>query len=516
MGFSCLMILLASTVSYGGVVYGQKSNLTIEMFEGVKEGDSIRFYFVLSDRQGHDGQAHLKILDNVGTVLFEEGFEVRANDYTDYMYALTGTTIGKAYEWYVRFGEIKKGIGDALGYGKAQFQFTTGGKELNAKASVEIPSFSEKETIAVYENRYMKTSTLVDQKVVKGDFEVTLVRLGYYRHLQYETFGDEVTDFRVDIKVKNIGSEEETFGTYNAAIVIGSSQYDASFGSKLDVYNMRPGVIREGYLLFETPTTLSGIGQVIVGSYYSYPEGEIEYKFTFDFDNLTKEISFVPKVQKLKVRIDKSSYLMGESVKISGKVLEVSSAGGSVVVLNSKGEVYSRFEFHPNADGSFVTQFELKESRMAIPGVWKVKVSYLSEASEATITVNAKAPTKPLVEKEEEKLVKLKMTARQKGDSVLVRAKSSALSQGEIYELHLTFDNGNIKSVKPPRGWDFEIDKETRTIELFTDDNPLKPGKSIRFKVQTDATQLSGSWVALDEDAVEVASGSMKARLARA
>lgn len=107
------------------------------------------------------------------------------------------------------------------------------------------------------------------------------------------------------------------------------------------------------------------------------------------------------------------------------------------------------------------------------------------------------------------------MSARQKADSVLVRAKSSSLSQVDVYELHLTLQSGVIKSVKPPRGWDFDIDRDSNTIELFTDDVPLKASKSIRFKIQTDASQLSCSWIGLDEDANEVASGNMKARLAR-
>lgn len=397
---ACLVILLTSILGYGGLASAQKK-LSVQTFQGVKEGDVIRFYFILNDGEAYDGQAQFKILDNAGNILYQDEFDVKASDYKDYVYQLTGTSAGKAYEWYVQFNQINKGVADILGYGKAQLQFTTSGQTLSAEAAVEIPAITKEQTIAAYENSYVKKATPVDKTITKGYFQVTLVRVGYYKHLEYDTWGDEVTDFRADIKVKNIGSEEETFSTYDAAIIIGNSQYDAKlFRSKFDGYNLRPGIVREGYLIFETPITLKGQGEIIAGSYYNYPEGEIEYKFSFDFDNLTKEVpslQLVPKLEKMKIRIEKSSYVIGETVKISGKVHEVSSARGSIVIINPKGEVYSSLEFYPNSDGNFVTQFELKESRFAIAGVWKVKASYLSEAAETSITVSIPHKVEPII-----------------------------------------------------------------------------------------------------------------------
>ncbi len=92
-------------------------------------------------------------------------------------------------------------------------------------------------------------------------------------------------------------------------------------------------------------------------------------------------------VKKVTVNTDKPSYTMGETVKIYGKVSEVAQSGGTVVIFNPDGRVYTNFAFHPKSNGNFTAQFELKENRLAIPGGWKVEIVYLSDAVETTITV---------------------------------------------------------------------------------------------------------------------------------
>ncbi len=143
---------------------------------------------------------------------------------------------------------------------------------------------------------------------------------------------------------------------------------------------------------------------------------------------------------------------------------------------------------------------------------------YTHSKHEITITGTKLVPEVPIPEKgkqkEVAKEVKIRLNARQKGDTVLVTAKSFSLSKVDIYGLHLILNNGNVKSLYAHKGWNFGIDEKTNTVKLFTHENPIKPGKSIRFKIQIDSTQFSCSWVALDKDLNEVASGSMKARLA--
>jgi hypothetical protein len=137
-----------------------------------------------------------------------------------------------------------------------------------------------------YENQYLQSAKICSNDCIRtdGSFEVTLVRWGYFTHLKYDTWGDEVTEYRVDIKVKNIGSEQESFSIYDSAMIVGTSQYSYSYESNFDGSNIYPGIIKEGYLVFENvPANLAGSAQLIVGKYYAgYPIGYITYSFTVD------------------------------------------------------------------------------------------------------------------------------------------------------------------------------------------------------------------------------------------
>ncbi len=103
--------------------------------------------------------------------------------------------------------------------------------------------------------KYLSTSKEINKTIREHPFEVTLKRVGYFTHLKYDKWGDEVTHFRVDIQVKNIDYEIRSFSYMKAAIVIGSEQYDVLWlDSEFDGYDIRPNVIKEeGYLLFDIP-----------------------------------------------------------------------------------------------------------------------------------------------------------------------------------------------------------------------------------------------------------------------
>ncbi len=519
---SSLIILLTSSLAYGHITFGQESKLNIQLFQGVKEGDSIRFYFVLNDGAAHDGTVYFKIMDDIGSILYENEFQIKADDYKDYQFKLTGVSIGKAYEWYVKFDDIKKGIANSIGYGKASLKFTTNGQILTADTTVEIPHYTGEEIATMYEDQYMKTSKVVNQHVSQGNFDVTLVRLGYYKHLEFGSWGKEIKDFRADIAVKNIGAETDSFFTTEAAIVIGSSQYNVSYESKFDGSDIRPGVVKEGYLIFNIPGELSGVGDVIIGKYYSYPNN-IEYKFNFDFDSLktqapSSETPAQPsEVPKSWIKTDKMEYTDTEKICYSGfanpenakftAILESAKTGYYIQVNDANGGSFK---------GCFKALNEVGEWKVVLFGSFTIitVAEYTFHTIKSTVApVPAPAPQPTL--KSAENMVNLRIIARQNGDSVLVRVTSSPKSQVDVYELHLTLNAGKAISVKPPRGWNFDLDEKTNTIELSTDDNPLKPGKSIRFKAETDASPLSCSWVALDKDLNDVASGTMKARLAR-
>lgn len=259
----------------------------IFMFMCEKEGDLIRFYFSFNDKKAYDGEVFLTVLDNANKTVYSNRFSVKASQYLDYVYKITGQPIGKAYEWKVPFNSIQKGFSKT---GTAHITFTTiNGKTLTADTVLlEIPSYTPEEIKQLYENQYLQFAKSIGQTIAKGDFEITLVKVGYFTHLNYDTSGDEITDFRADVKVKNIGAQSETFGSYDAAMVVGSSQYSRSYRSVFNGDNIYPGVIKEGYILYENvPKNLSGRVKIIVGSAYWHSIDYLSSEnilYTFDIE----------------------------------------------------------------------------------------------------------------------------------------------------------------------------------------------------------------------------------------
>jgi len=239
----------------------------IDLFDGVKEGSLIRFYFVFDDRIGHDGKVNLKIIDNSDKTVYTSLFDVKSSQFVDYQFQLTGEPIGKAYEWKVSYSSIQKGMSSM---GNAYLTFITqNGKNLNADTTLfDLPSYTQEEIEQLYENQYFETAKTIDQTLTEGDFEVTLAKAGYFKYLNYDK---EIRYFRADIKVKNIGSESKSFNSYDAAMIIGSNQFSASYRSEFEGINIYPGVIKEGYLLFEdVPENITGEVKIIAGSAFWY------------------------------------------------------------------------------------------------------------------------------------------------------------------------------------------------------------------------------------------------------
>jgi hypothetical protein len=304
-------------------------------FYGVKEGDYVKFYFDFNDNKRYDGTVHLTIVDKVGTVLYEDTFYVTAKDYQ-------GSLFYSYYEWYVSFDKIKKGIG-SYGYGTAYLTFLMpDGTKLEDSDTVEIPTLSEEEIIAMYEERYLSTSKEINKTLKIYPLEVTLKRIGYFTHLKYDTWGDEVTRFRVDIQVKNVGNNEHSFWYYNAAVVIGSKQYDVLLSeSKFDDSSIKPNVIREGYLLFDIPKTeLRGIGYIDVGKILF---GVESYIFNINFTTMSpiEEGKIVEKVHngKRAVMLTLENYT---DAKINKIHLHAVYDKGTEKIITAKTKDFSR------------------------------------------------------------------------------------------------------------------------------------------------------------------------------
>jgi len=250
----------------------------IGSFSVYKDGDVYKVSFNLKDKDDkwvtEDGHVSFKILDKWNEIVYEKEFDIKSSDFKEFW----------EYKWTISFSEVRKSV---YGTGKAILTFRTiANRNLNATDDyVDIPKYSDEEIKAIYENQYLQSAKIVGETITKGNFEVTLVRIGYFTHLAYD---EKETYFRADIKVKNIGNEIESFYTSDAAMITGSSQYSYSYRSEFEGSDIYPGVIKEGYILYkDVPKGLSGQVKIVVGSVFGYEISALRWMnilYSFDIE----------------------------------------------------------------------------------------------------------------------------------------------------------------------------------------------------------------------------------------
>jgi hypothetical protein len=243
-----------------GVLTNAKPPANINTFASAKEGELIRFYFMLEDEDGvntiSEGYVKMEIFDDSNNPLYYQEFDVKESDFVDYGFKLTGTGIGKAYEWRVPINDIEESK-STYGFGRAVLTFVTPQyNTLSAEDTlVQIPTYSEEELEDMEEEDYENSCTLVNKKISKGNFEITVAKAGFFENSEW---GVTNQYFRVDMGVKNVGSESDYFTPLGLAIIDSQNiQYEYTYGGTLDVFStIHSGVTKKGYLLFENvPTT---------------------------------------------------------------------------------------------------------------------------------------------------------------------------------------------------------------------------------------------------------------------
>jgi len=259
-----------------------KTPVNIPQFISVREGELIRFYFLLEDKDGvftvSDGEVRIEIFDDLNKTLYYDEFEVKSSEFVDYVYQLTGTVLGMVYEWRIHIDEIDKGT-SVLEFGKATLTFTTtDGETLNAEDTlVSIESYDEEDYEAEYEN----WATSINKKLIKGNFEITVSKVGYFYNL---LLGETEQYFRVDMEAKNVGDESEYFLPSGLVIIDSQNiQYENTYLGTLDfISTIYPDVTKKGYLLFEgvpkTETSLRLLFEL------GYDENFNPYMFEFNID----------------------------------------------------------------------------------------------------------------------------------------------------------------------------------------------------------------------------------------
>jgi len=265
----------------------------ITQFVIFKEDDLLKARFSLEDENlaptSSDGTVMIEIFDDQNTSLYKREFTVEKDDFKTYKLVLTGEMI-LAYAWTIPFSDIKKGISRGLGLGTAKLTFVTWeGRILIAEELVEIPVFTEEEIKTMYEDKYLQSALTVNQALRWGNLILSVVRMGYYTHLKYETWGDLVTDFRVDIKVKNVGTGKELFHIFDIVIIDDlNNQYNVdSSRSEFESGDIYPGVTVEGYLIFDDVPETTNIAKLIIHNIYIFDfEKDETYTLMEMYENL--------------------------------------------------------------------------------------------------------------------------------------------------------------------------------------------------------------------------------------
>jgi len=301
------VLLVSGCTSSGNVVkYADSNSQSTDSAEAVKsvdifgiptaknwdadpEDDGIEITIEPKDMNGNlveaAGTVEVSLYENTGTVLEQKrGVKIAA-----WALTITEDDYGFMSSNDLRM-EFPNNMPKSLyGSGIIVVKFTTkqtesGGYQIfetEGDWGVSIPQYTEEEINQIYENRYLESAKNIGQTKTLGSFEVTIVRVGYFTRLY---LGEEKTDFRVDIKVKNRLDMENSFYTMGAALIAGEKQYDSSlFDSHFDGTNIYPGVVKEGYIVFEgVPKNLKGQVNIIVGKAFGYNYNTDTFGFMVD------------------------------------------------------------------------------------------------------------------------------------------------------------------------------------------------------------------------------------------
>lgn len=201
---------------------------------------------------------------------------------------------------------------------------------------------------------------------------------------------------------------------------------------------------------------------------------------------------------------DKTSYSVGETVKISGNVT-IPGKELSIYVINPNG-INFKFIEPDIQERKFSAELKLIESKVTIVGIWSVKLEYGDYSTVIHFEVGNKAPPEPSPQIKGE---------LQRGDvsvAMKITKKLTLLSiknNGEfpVFALEIKASDGTIRFVKV-KDWDREkID--TRTVSIHTDDKPVIKGRNILALLLLDNKGSGLEWKAYDANRNVISSGAL-------
>jgi len=244
----------------------------IKLFASAKEGEVIRFYFLLGDANRRnavgDGYVKFEILNDLDNSLYYREFDVEASEFVNYYNDRTNQYMGKAYEWRVPVKAINKSV-PSLNYGRAILTFITPtGERLSAEdTAVEIPTYSKKELEQMTEEESEKNSESILPEAESDNFKVKIIN---YEFFTSQSSFDRRPSVRVYFEV--YAKKPGYFNIGDAEVVDSDGKlYNRGFNSMPVEGHFKEGDTKTGFLNFKSifkniPETKE-LSKIYIGDY---------------------------------------------------------------------------------------------------------------------------------------------------------------------------------------------------------------------------------------------------------
>ncbi len=248
---------------------------SITNFAVAQNNNSLRVRFSLVDESHKyvsvDGVVSVEILDEYGDILFLESFPVKKDDFKLRTFILTKQKF-LAYSFDIPKSKINK---SASQNGTIHLLFEMKDRTLEASTVITgLSTYTDEELMKINDERFSQSSVRVGQKLKRGNFEVNVLRIGFFK-----PFGSKNTYFRVDLYAKNIGNTSDYFSPSDIILTDdtgGTHQVVDSEGFN-SFSELKPGQYEKGFLIFDNvPQTTQSIklsfylGQEVNGAPYSF------------------------------------------------------------------------------------------------------------------------------------------------------------------------------------------------------------------------------------------------------
>jgi hypothetical protein len=236
-------------------------------------GDSFEVIFSLYDSKEEfttaDGTASIRIVNDNNEEVYKGSQKVLKSGFGKFTQTLTGAEF-QAYSFEIPYSKIKKSTSSS---GTLYLAFETNGgtkfEELEDDTVYGLPEFSDEELEEKSSSKYDETSKTVDLSLSSTEgLKVSLEKYGFFEKHSYSSIEKLL---RVDLIIKNEGSDEIYFSNYGSVILDeDGNQYESAYGGTISSEDLKAGVSKSGYMLFEDVPEDVKISKIIIGEDYVF------------------------------------------------------------------------------------------------------------------------------------------------------------------------------------------------------------------------------------------------------